>query len=90
MNETLFYVLGTGLALLAVLTSLVGLRARGFPATRGATVAIFAAFAIVALGATTFAVRQSQDEEAHREQAAGLPQATEEAEAEESEEGHVE
>lgn len=84
MNETLFYVLGTGLAVLAFITSFVGLRSSRFPGSNAAGVAVAAAFVFLVLGATTFAVRQAKDEKRHREEA-GLSQATEEAEAQEAE-----
>lgn len=81
-NGTLFYVIGGALAASAVIFSLVGLRVERLP-SRAAPV-IFLWFALLAGGATTFAVLHSQDEEAHHEKAAGLPQATQEAEEEEA------
>ncbi|HEX6228168.1 MAG TPA: hypothetical protein VFZ41_01765 [Solirubrobacterales bacterium] len=82
MNETLFYLLGIGLAALAVITSFVGLRVSRFPGTAAAMGAVIAIFAILVVGTTTFAVRHAHDEEAHR--AAELHEAGEEAEREES------
>jgi hypothetical protein len=81
-NGTLFYVIGAVLAASAVALSLVGLRVERFPG-RMAPV-LFLWFALLVGSATTFAVLHSQDEEAHHEKAAGLPQATQEAEEEES------
>lgn len=75
MNGTLFFVLGIGLAALAVFTSLVGLRAPRFPASRGAMVAMIAIFAAIVGATTTFAVLHSQDEQNAR--AAELQQAAE-------------
>lgn len=85
MNGNLFYVLGVGLALLAVLTSFVGLRIPRFPRTTAAMVAIIGTFVVLIVATTTFAVRHSKDEEAHHEQEVGLPHATQEAEEEEAE-----
>ena len=66
MNGTLFFVLGIGLAALAVFTSLAGLRAPRFPASRPAMVATIAIFAAIGVGVTTFAVFHAQDEQAAR------------------------
>ena len=84
MNGTLFYVLGAGLAALAVLTSFIGLRVSRFPGSKGAMAAIVAAFVLIVAGTTTFAVRHSKDEERHHEEAVGLPHATQEAVEEEA------
>jgi mono/diheme cytochrome c family protein len=67
MNETLFFVLGIALVIVALVVSFVGLRFDKFPPTRplliGATVAI-----AVLVGATmTFAWRNAADEQTHRE-----------------------
>jgi hypothetical protein len=83
MNETLFFVLGAGLAVLAVITSFVGLRASNFPGTRAAMVAVIGAFVVLVVGTTTFAVRHAKDEHAHEEP--GLHEAGEQAERQESE-----
>jgi hypothetical protein len=82
MNETLFFVLGAGLAALAVITSFVGLRVTRFPGSRAAMVAVIGAFVVLVVGTTTFAVRHAKDEEAHEEP--GLHQAGEKAEQEEA------
>jgi plastocyanin len=66
MVETLFYVCGIALVVVALVVSLIGLRARTFPAGPlfAATIAMF----VLLVGATTtFAVRFSQEEEEHRE-----------------------
>jgi plastocyanin len=78
MNETMFYVLGAGLASLAVITSFVGLRVPRFPGSSAAMVAIIATFVTLVGGTTTFAVLHAKDEEGHK--AAELHQAGEEAE----------
>jgi hypothetical protein len=82
-NETLFYTCGIILAVSAVVATFLGLRVEKFPGRLAPLVVIL--FAILVVGSATFAVRHSQDEEHHREQEAGLPQATEEAEEEEAE-----
>lgn len=82
-NETLFFVIGPLLAASAVVVSFIGLRSEKFPGR--AAPFIFVWFAILVGGATTFAVLHSKDEESHKEQESGLPQATEEAERAEEE-----
>lgn len=67
MNGTLFFVLGSSLAVFAVLTSFVGLRVSRFPGSTGAMVAIIAAFVAVVGATTTFAVLHAKDEH-HEEQ----------------------
>ena len=62
MNDTLFYVLGSSLAALAVLTSFVGLRTRRFPGSTGVMVVVIGIFVALVLSATTFAVLNGQDE----------------------------
>lgn len=80
-NGTLFYAIGVALAVSAVLLSFAGLRFEKFPGRFMPLVVIW--FAILVGGATTFAVLHSKDEERHKEQESGLPQATKEAEEEE-------
>lgn len=80
-NGTIFYIIGPVLAVAAVLVSFIGLRFDKFP---GRFVPLVVACFVILVGAaTTFAVLHSKDEEQHKEQEAGLPQATEEAEEEE-------
>jgi mannose/fructose/N-acetylgalactosamine-specific phosphotransferase system component IIC len=81
--ELIFYVCGGVLAASAVVFTFLGLRLEKFPGKAGSVVALY--FIALAVVASTFAVLHSQHEEEHREHEAGLPQATEEAEAEESE-----
>ncbi|HET8862955.1 MAG TPA: hypothetical protein VFM94_06880 [Solirubrobacterales bacterium] len=81
--ELIFYVSGGVLAVSAVLVSILGLKVERFPGRAAPLVAIWFV-ALVGLS-TTFAVLHSQHEEEHREAEAGLPQATQEAEEEESE-----
>jgi len=80
-NGTLFYIIGPVLAASAVVVSFIGLKVRSFPGKAAPLVVL--SFAILVGGATTFAVLHSQDEEQHKEQESGLPQATKEAEEEE-------
>jgi hypothetical protein len=80
--ETIFYIVGPVLAASAVVVSLVGLRVQRFPGR--ATALVFLWFAILVGGTSTYAVLHSQDDEAHREQESGLPQATKESEKAES------
>jgi hypothetical protein len=77
-NGTFFYVIGPLLAVSAVAVSFAGLRFEKFPGRFAPLVALW--FVILVGGATTLAVLHSKDEETHREQESGLPQATEEAE----------
>jgi len=81
-NGTIFYVIGPLLAVSAVVVSFIGLRFEKFPGKFAPLVILW--FVILVGGATTFAVLHSQDEESHKEQESGLPQATKEAEKEES------
>ncbi len=80
-NGTIFYVIGPLLAVSAVVVSVIGLRFDKFPGRYAPLVFLW--FAILVGSATTFAVLHSKDEEAHKEQEAGLPQATQESEEEE-------
>jgi hypothetical protein len=80
-NETLFFVIGPLLAVSAIVFSFVGLRSEKFPGRFAPLVFVW--FTILVGGATTFAVLHSKDEETHKEQESGLPQATQEAEEEE-------
>jgi hypothetical protein len=80
-NGTIFYVIGPVLAVSAVAVSVIGLRFEKFPGRFAPLVFLW--LAILVGSATTFAVLHSKDEETHREQESGLPQATEQAEEEE-------
>src|SRR6187397_529722 len=86
-TATTFYVLGGVLAAAAVTVSFIGLRVKSFPGR--AAPAVFLCFAVLIGGATTFAVRNGQEEQEAR--ASELEKAGEEAEEEEespvSEEG---
>jgi len=79
-NGDLFYVCGIALAVSAVLISLIGLRAKGFPGKAAPLVAIW--FVALVGASTTFAVLHAKDEQA--EKRAEDTKASEENEAEEA------
>ncbi len=79
-NETLFYICGIALAVSAVLTSLIGLRVKGFPGKAAPLVALW--FIALVGASTTFAVLHAQDEEVEKK--AELTKASNEAENAES------
>ncbi|HWB68633.1 MAG TPA: hypothetical protein VG518_01520 [Solirubrobacterales bacterium] len=79
-NETLFYIFGIGLAVSAVVVSLIGLRVEKFPGKALPIVILW--FALLAGGSATFAVLHAQDEEAAK--ASEFKSANEEIETEES------
>jgi hypothetical protein len=85
MNETLFYVLGIALVVIALIVSAIGLRFERFPASKS-VLALGIAILVVMVGATaTFAWLQAEDEQEHRDEeiAAGeLPSPSEVVEAE--------
>jgi plastocyanin len=60
-DATIFYILGGLLAVMAVGTSLIGLRVQSFPGRFGPVV--FLAFFVVVVSAITFAIRNGQHEE---------------------------
>jgi plastocyanin len=78
-TSTAFYVLGSVLAASAVIVSFIGLRVGSFPG-RAAPI-VFLCFAVLVGAATTFAVRNGQEEQEAR--AGELEKADEEAEEEE-------
>jgi hypothetical protein len=80
--EVIFYASGIALAVSAVVVTFLGLRLEGFPGRAAPLVAIW--FVALVGMSTTFAVLHSQHEEEHHEEQVGLPQATKEAEEEES------
>ncbi|HET9197507.1 MAG TPA: plastocyanin/azurin family copper-binding protein [Solirubrobacterales bacterium] len=79
-NETLFYVCGGILAVSAVTVSFLGLKLKDFPGRAMPIVVLW--FAIFVVGATTFAVRYSAEEQEAK--AAELEKAGEEIEEAES------
>lgn len=76
MNETLFYVLGIGLVVVAVLVAAIGLRFEKFPASKGVLVLGTAAFAALVVATGAFAWLNAEDEQEHHE--AELAEAAEE------------
>jgi mono/diheme cytochrome c family protein len=86
MNETLFFVLGISLVVVAVLVAGIGLRFERFPASKGLLAVATVAFACVVVGTAAFAWLQAEDEQEHREQE--LAEAAEETAAE-GEEGQA-
>jgi plastocyanin len=63
-NETLFYICGGVLAVSAVVVTFAGLKLKDFPGRALPLVIVW--FAVFVLGATTFAVRYSQEEQEHK------------------------
>jgi mono/diheme cytochrome c family protein len=87
MDETLFFVLGIGLVLLALAVSAIGLRSEGFPANRGLLVLTLGIVIAVVAGTATFAWLNAADEQTKRneERASGeLPTPAEVVQAEAS------
>ncbi len=78
-NETLFYVCGVVLAISALVVTFAGLKVKGFPGRAFPLVIIW--FAVFVVGATTFAVKYSAEEQEAR--AAELEEAGEAIEEEE-------
>ena len=85
-NETLFYVFGIGLAVSAVVISLVALKAKNFPGKAFPLIVVW--FAIFVGGAATFSVLHAQDEEHHK--AAEFEEANAEFEGEDADEAAAE
>lgn len=86
MNETLFFVLGISLVVVAVLVAAIGLRFEKFPTSKGLLAVATVAFACLVVGTGAFAWLQAEDEQDHRE--AELAEAAEETAAE-GEEGQA-
>jgi plastocyanin len=66
-NETLFYVFGLALVVSAVLVSIVGLRFKDFPPSRGVLAGTALYFAVLVGVTAVFSVLNAQDEQEHRE-----------------------
>jgi mono/diheme cytochrome c family protein len=77
MNDTVFYVLGISLVVLALVVSFVGLRYKAFPPSGPALVGVIAVFALMVGGTTTFAWRNAEDEQQTREAEGEVPPAVE-------------
>jgi mono/diheme cytochrome c family protein len=67
-SETVFYVLGIGLTLAALVVSFVGLRFEGFPKSRPLLAGVIGVFAALVLGSAAFAWMAAEDEQEHRDQ----------------------
>ncbi len=66
-NDTLFYVLGGVLVVVALVVSFAGLRFDKFPGSKGLLVGATLAIAVLVGATMTFAWRNAEDEQAHRE-----------------------
>jgi len=75
-NELLFYIFGGVLAVSAVIVTFAGLKVKNFPGRALPAIVLF--FAIFVVGASTFAVRHSEEEQQHKQHE--LEQAAEEIE----------
>jgi plastocyanin len=80
MEQTVFYVVGIALVVLAVAVSALGLRDHGFPGSRGVLVAGLGVFLLLVAATTTAAVISAREEQEHRENEEAA-EAAEEAEA---------
>jgi plastocyanin len=85
-NETLFYICGGVLAVSAVIVTAIGLKSEKFPGRALPLVVVW--FAVFVIGAATFAVRYSAEEQEHKK--AELVEVNEEIEADEGEGGGTE
>jgi mono/diheme cytochrome c family protein len=77
MNDTAFYIIGIVLVVLALVVSFVGLRFKNFPTSGPALAGVIAVFVILVGGTTTFAWRNAEDEQQHREEEGETPPAVE-------------
>jgi mono/diheme cytochrome c family protein len=67
-DETIFYVIGIALTILALVASFIGLRFENLPGSRRATAGVLALFAVLVLGATAFAWTSAEEEQEHRDE----------------------
>ena len=67
MNDTVFYILGIALVVAALTIAFVGVRFERFPPSRPVLIAGTALFAVLVIGTTTFAWRNAEDEQNHRD-----------------------
>ena len=82
-NETLFYICGGVLAVSAIVVTAIGLKSEKFPGRALPLAVIW--FAVFVIGAATFAVRYSAEEQEHKQ--AELARVNEEIEADEGDSG---
>src|ERR1044072_4096129 len=66
-NETLFFVLGGALVVVAIVVSFVGLRFDKFPGSKGLLVGATIAIAALVVATMNFAWRNAEDEKKHRD-----------------------
>ena len=66
-NETIFYILGGCLVVVALVASFAGLRFDRFPATKGLLIGATLAITVLVGATMVFAWRGSEDEQEHRE-----------------------
>ena len=66
-NETLFYVLGGALVVVAIVVSFAGLRFDKFPGSKGLLIGATVGVAVLVVATMTFAWRNAEDEQEHRE-----------------------
>lgn len=74
----LFYVFGILLTLGALIVAFVGLRAQGFPSSRGALIGVASLFALLVIGTCGYAVVLAREEQEHREHEAEEREVSEE------------
>jgi mono/diheme cytochrome c family protein len=67
MNETLFFVLGIALVVVALGVAFAGLRFEGFPGSKGLLAGATALFAALVVATGAFAWLNAEDEQEHRE-----------------------
>ena len=86
-NETIFYIVGGALTVLALITSFVGLRWERFPTSKGMLAGVVAIFVLLVGATATFGWRNGEDEQEHRNEeiAAGHLPSPQEALAEQGE-----
>ena len=88
-NETVFYILGGALVVLALVTTFAGLRFEKFPTSRGMLAGVAVVFAALVVATAAFAWRNGEDEQEHRNEeiAAGHLPSPQEAVQEQEDEG---
>jgi mono/diheme cytochrome c family protein len=74
-NETLFFILGLALVVIALVLSFAGMRFKNFPGSNGLLVGVTALVAVLVVATSVFAWRNGEDEQAHK--AAELAEAAE-------------
>jgi mono/diheme cytochrome c family protein len=67
VNDTIFYVLGIGLVLSALVVAFVGIRFERFPGSKGLQTAAMLLFAVLVVSTAIFAWRNASDEQDKRQ-----------------------